>query len=41
MNIAKSKDLPKVVKSKLGLGSDTNCKSPRGGEQVMAILNGK
>jgi len=31
MNIAKRKDLFKVVKSKLGLGSDINCKLPREG----------
>jgi len=30
MNIAKQKDLPKMVKLKLGLVSDTNCKSFRG-----------
>ena len=41
MNIAKWKNLPKVVKPKLGLGSDTNWKSPRGGWIDDAILNGK
>ena len=29
------KDLPKVVKPKLGLGSDTNCKSPKGGDDYI------
>ena len=31
MNIEKRKDLPKVVKPKLGLGSDTNLNHLEGG----------